>query len=280
MTLKKEDGNIFELDNLKKIYICITDFFFNDNYYNYKNSFQFINDIDYYDITYKDSFLFNLKFNNTKEKRFLSFKIDIEKTNFKYLHFQINNNNSNNIVENNEFKNYYTENINYENYCINLTNKTNKIIFMKLGISSKEYIDNFDILLYQTNYYLFHTFNKNNKVEMPFIKPSSIYIFSNISNLYGYNYTINIEQKEIIYYIYKNEKKTFNENDINLNNLNSKKVKTHKKEDGYNWFTIDNEKGNNDNKIIIMKININNYCDFIISRDIYKYEEHGNNKKK
>ena len=62
--------------------------------------------------------------------------------------------------------------------------------------------------------------------------------------------------------------------------MNSKKVKTHKKEDGYNWFTIDNEKGNNDNKIIIMKININNYCDFIISRDIYKYEKHGNNKKK
>ena len=63
-----------------------------------------------------------------------------------------------------------------------------------------------------------------------------------------------------------------------INNLESKIVKTTKKEDGYNWFSIQNEKENNNNSIIIMKIKINNFCDFIMSRDIY--EKPSNNEEK
>ena len=95
---------------------------------------------------------------------------------------------------------------------------------MKYGLSSKEFIDNYDIILRQSNYYLFYPFNNKNIIEIPFLKSYSFYIYTYLSlNESGYNFQTNIEQEYIEYYFL--DKKEFNENDININNLKSKKNK-------------------------------------------------------
>ena len=153
---------------------------------------------------------------------------------------------------------------------------------MNFGLSSEEPMDNFDILLRQSNYYLFYPFNESNIIEIPFIKPSSIYIYSNLSAVDGYIFISNSNQEEIEYYYLEEDK--FIEEDINLLNLNVSKVKTQNQEDKNNTcffnlkdeiknFTIKKEK----HKAVIIKMNINNITDFIITRKEYKINKEDNN---
>ena len=271
----------FELNNYyPKFYIVFSDPTIRYSDINI-NSFYIFKNSDYFDITSNNIFKFNYRFNKTTEKRILSYKINTEDIKYKYLHFQMKNYQANQ-KEYFYFGDLNRENISFKNYYLNLSSYLNQTILMNFGLSSEEPMDNFDILLRQSNYYLFYPFNESNIIEIPFIKSSSIYIYSNLSAVDGYIFISNSNQEEIEYYYLEEDK--FIEEDINLLNLNVSKVKTQKYEDKNNTcffnlkdeiknFTIKKEK----HKAVIIKMNINNITDFIITRKEYKINKEDNN---
>ena len=99
----------------------------------------------------------------------------------------------------------------------------------------------------------------------------------------GYTFISNSNQEEIEYYYLEQDK--FNEEDIKILNLKSYKVSTQKQEDKNNTcfvnstneiknFTIIKE----NYKAVILKMNINNLTNFIITRKEYKiYKESNEN---
>jgi hypothetical protein len=135
---------------------------------------------------------------------------------------------------------------------------------MKFGLSSESSIDNYDIILRKSNYYLYYPFNNDGIIEISFVKNYSFYVYSYFSDKIGYSFSINSKQDEIEYYYL--DKDNFNENDINISDLKSEKIKTVEK-DGNITFSI--KKKNDSNKIIIIKINIDNPNDFEIIRSLY-----------
>lgn len=271
---KLDDRDFIELDNFNEnIFMVISNFVKNEEIKN--NSLQIVRSDTYYDITDEDIFRFNFKYKMTSNKRILSFKINTTKANSKYLHFQINNNQNSlpkylkligqsNQIEFLEFKNQNNQSVKYENNCINLTDYSNQIIFMNFGLSSESPIDNYDIILRKSNYYLYYPFNEDGILEISFIKNYSFYVYSYFSDENGYSFVINSKQDEIEYYYL--DKDNFNENDININELKPEKIKTVDK-DGNVTFSI--KKKNESNKIIIIKINIDKQNDFKLIRTFY-----------
>lgn len=278
---KLDDRDFIELNNFNEnIFIVVSNFLKNEEIKN--NSLQIVRTDVYYDITDEDIFRFNFKYKMTSDKRILSFKINTTKTKSKYLHFQINNNQNDqtknlqllsqsNQIEYLEFKNQNNQSVKYENNCINLTDYSNQIIFMNFGLSSESSIDNYDIILRKSNYYLYYPFNEDGIFEISFIKNYSFYVYSYFSDNIGYSFIINSKQDEIEYYYL--DKDNFNENDINISDLKPEKIKTVEK-DGNITFSI--KKKNESNKIIIIKINIDKPNDFKIIRSFYI----DNNEKK
>ena len=269
-------NNHLELDNLSdKFYIVVSHFKYNS--YNLTDiSMQFISENDYYDITYIDFFKFNFKFNMTKEKRSLSYRINTDRANNKYLHFQLYNHKSKQ-KENFTFKTLSGQNIISKNNCINLIDNKNQIILMNFGLSSDESMDNYDIIIRQSNYSLIHPFNETNIIEIPFIKSYTLYLYSDLSENDGYEFIFNNNQEEVEYYYLKTDE--FNENKIDINSLESEIAKT-KKKDNVNTTDIFNttdeeiksfiiEKDSDKNKAVVMKIKINGLIDFKIFRDKY-----------
>ena len=91
-----DDRDFIELDYINEnIFIVVSNFLKNEEIKN--NSFQIVRTDEYYDITDKNIFKFNFKYKMTSDKRILSFKINTTKDNSKYLHFQVNNNQNNEI---------------------------------------------------------------------------------------------------------------------------------------------------------------------------------------
>ena len=265
ISLKLENRNFIELENINdKICIVISNFL--NNNFN-KNSIQIIKNDEFYDISSKDIYQYNFKFMNTTEKQFLSFKINTQETKYKYLHFQIYNHKSNQI-EDFIFKSLSGEIINFENNCINLQDNPNQIILMNFGLSSNEPMDNYDIILRQSNYKLIYPFNSNNEIEIPFIKNYSFYIFTNFSENSEYIFNTNSNQEEIEYFYL--DKEEFNEKTINISNLKSIKLKTVKEKDNREFII---KKKDEKNKAVIFKINIDNGINFKINRDKYKSDE-------
>jgi len=271
---KLDDRDFIELDNFNEnIFMVISNFLKNEEIKN--NSLKIVRSDAYYDITDEDIFRFNFKYKMTSNKRILSFKINTTKANSKYLHFQINNNQNSlpkylkligqsNQIEFLEFKNQNNQSVKYENNCINLTDYPNQIIFMNFGLSSESPIDNYDIILRKSNYYLFYPFNEDGILEISFIKNYSFYAYCYFSDKIGYSFVINSKQDEIEYYYL--DKDNFNENDININELKPEKIKTVDK-DGNVTFSI--KKKNESNKIIIIKINVDKQNDFKLIRSFY-----------
>ena len=270
---KLDDRDFIELNNFNEdIFIVVSNFLKNEEIKN--NSLQIVRTDVYYDITDEDIFRFNFKYKMTSDKRILSFKINTTKANSKYLHFQINNNQNSqtklkligqsNQIEYLEFKSQNNQSVKYENNCINLTDYSNQIIFMNFGLSSESSIDNYDIILRKSNYYLYYPFNEDGILEISFIKNYLFYVYSHFSDKIGYSFIINSKQDEIEYYYL--DKDYFNENDININDLKPEKVKTLEK-DGNITFSI--KKKNESNKIIIIKINIDKQNDFKLIRSFY-----------
>ena len=144
---------------------------------------------------------------------------------------------------------------------------------MSFGLSSESSIDNYEILLRKSNYYLYYPFNEDNIIEIPFIKKYSFYVYSPLSDKNGYTFIINTEQEEIEYYYLNTE--VLNENTINIKQLEQNKIKTKKKNDGNNLFSL--KKKDDSNKIIIMKINIDNPIYFKIIRSINDSDENEQN---
>ena len=272
---KFRDKNHIELEDLGDIfYIVISNF---DNKFNNStaHSIQLVRNTEYYDITSTNIFKYNFKFNKTMEKRSLSFKINTEKINYKYLHFQLYNYKSNQI-ESFVFKTLLDKKIDYNNNCINLIDNLNQTILMTFGLSSNELMDNYDIILRQSNYSLIYPFNQSNIIEIPFINSYTFYIFSNLLENDGYEFIINNKQEEIEYYYLETEE--FNENNININSLESDTVKTIIKEsiNNTNIFDLDNEiksftieKNSDKNKAVILKIKIDGLINFKIYRNKY-----------
>ena len=192
-----EESDFVELDNLNgHIFIVLSNFLKNED--TIHNTFRILRSCEYNDITFDSLFKCNLKFKKTTERRTLSFKLNTKKEIFKYLHFQINSNQKSQI-EYLEFKNQNNQSVKYENNCINLTNYSNQTIFMTFGLSSISSMDNYDIILRQSDYYLYYPFF-NNKVEIPFIKTYSFYVYSYFSYNIGFSFIINTKQEEIEYY--------------------------------------------------------------------------------
>ena len=258
---KLEESGFIELENInyEKIYIVISNFL---NKNSYDNSIQIIKSDNFYDISSKDIFQYNYRFKKSTEKQYLSFKINTEQSKNKYLHFQIYNHKSNQI-EDFTFKSLSGEIIKNENNCINLQDNPNKTILMNFGLSSNEAMDNYDIILRQSNYSLIYPFNSSNIIEIPFIRSYSFYIFSNFpEKVKQYTFTINSQQEEIEYFYL--DKEEFNEKNINIGNLKANNIKANKENDKMK-FTI--KKDDEKNKAVIFKININNGINFIINRE-------------
>ena len=159
---------------------------------------------------------------------------------------------------------------------------------MEFGLA-KDSMNNYDILLRQSNFHLIYPFNYTDFIEIPLIQSSSFYIFSNLSEGEGYSFISNSMQKEVEYfYLEQNE---FDEKSININNLHSNITNT---EDQYNIYSEfkRSEKirifyiDKNDHKAVIFKIDmdIENYNDFRIIRhsfgDYNKKDDNDNNKNK
>ena len=139
---------------------------------------------------------------------------------------------------------------------------------MNFGLSSNEPMDNYDIILRQSNYKLIYPFNSNNEIEIPFIKNYSFYIFTNFSENSEYIFNTNSNQEEIEYFYL--DKEEFNEKTINISNLKSIKLKTVKEKDNREFII---KKKDEKNKAVIFKINIDNGINFKINRDKYKSGE-------
>ena len=272
--------SFIELNNFyPKYYIIISDPTISYSDTNINSFYIFKND-DYFDITSNNIFKFNYRFNKTSEKRMISYKINTEDINYKYLHFQMNNYQADQ-KEYFSFTNLNGDNITFQNYCLNLSSNLNQTILMNIGLSSEQPIDNFDILIRQSNYYLIYPFNESNIIEIPFIKSALIYIYSNLPSKDGYTFISNTNQEEIEYYYLEEDK--FNEDDINLLNLIPFKVKAEKQEDKNNtcFFNLKDEIKNftvkKDNyKAVIIKMNIDNLTNFIITRKEHKIHHQTN----
>ena len=271
VNIESKDTNYFELKNIyEKLFIVVSDVpAKNSKRVTNENYIQIIKSDEYYDISSYELFKFNFKFNQTKDMKVLLYKINTKNIKNKYLHFQINNYKSSQI-ENIIFKNSNGDKILYENNCINITDYPNQIIFMDFGLSSIDSMDNYDILIKQSNYYLFYPFNSSDLVEIPIIKSCTFYIFSNLSQSDGYTFISNFKQEEVEYFYL--ELKELDESKININNLKPKKINVTKTTKRYNCFEHKEEIKNftvykNKHKAVVLKINIVNETNFIMTRE-------------
>ena len=191
------------------------------------------------------------------------------------MHLQIYNKKPNE-TENFVFKTSSGQFIEPKNNCINLTDNSKQTILMKFSLSSDEPMDNYDVLLRQSHYNLIYPFEKD-IINIPFIKPYVLYLFSNLTKE-GSEFIFNNDQDEIEYCYFENDE--FNENSIDLHKFETdakKKAKAEKIEktnkvdifnittDKIRSFAI--EKDGDKNKAVVMKIKINGDLDFKIFRD-------------